>query len=190
MKDKKMLIPLARDFALRAHEKLITTTVGGLRRPNILHLQEVANLVWASGGTDEEIAAAWLHDAVEDTTATLAIVRRKFGNRVAHIVDGLTDPKGLNKFPLPERKRRQAIRLKSEGASVRRIKIADQTSNIRSLGLDPTDAMTPVECRDYIEGAKLLARACRGVSPLLDKMFAVAYKKGMARYRSAKQRIE
>ncbi len=182
---RKMLIPLARDFALKAHKKLITTTVGGLKRPNILHLQEVADLVWASGGTDEEIAAAWLHDTVEDTPTTLTIIGKRFGSRVSRVVAGLTDTKGLNNLPLFERKRYQAARLKNENTSVRRIKIADQISNIHSLGLDPTNTMTPAECRDYIEGARSIACMCRSISPLLDRLFLEVYKKGRARYRSA-----
>ena len=179
-----MLIPLARDFALRAHKEFVITTVGGLKRPQILHLQEVADLVWASGGSPEEIAAAWLHDVIEDTSATLDEIEGRFGETVAEIVDGLTDPECWKVLPLSERKPKQTERLRHENVSVRRVKIADQTSNIRSLSLDPTTAMTALECMAYVEGAKLLADACKGISPLLDALFFETYHAAAKRYKS------
>jgi len=74
------------------------------------------------------------------------------------------------------------MRLKSENAHIRHVKIADQTSNVRFLATDPTDSMTFEECGEYIQGAKQLADQCRGISPLLDELFDSAYRKGMERY--------
>jgi guanosine-3',5'-bis(diphosphate) 3'-pyrophosphohydrolase len=184
MVDKNMLIPLARDFSLKAHAGRVSTTVGGLKRAQTIHLQEVADLVWASGGTDGEISAAWLHDTIEDTQTTLADIVNFFGPDIARMVEGLTDPDDFAAMPTSERKARQAERVRGEGESVRRIKIADQISNVRLLALDPSVTMMSVGCADYIEGAKLIAEACRGISPLLDGLFAEAYKRGVLRYAS------
>jgi (p)ppGpp synthase/HD superfamily hydrolase len=182
MTEGNMLIPRARDFSFKAHAGLITVTVSGITRPHIMHIQEVADLVWASNGTDEEIAAAWLHDVVEDTKTTMEDIRKNFGDDVAKIVDGLTDSKEITGLPVAERKQRQAERVKAEGRPVQRVKIADQTSNVRSLALDPTSTMTTDEIRNYIEGAKKIADACRGVSPLLDRLFEETYLSARERF--------
>jgi len=174
MKDH-MLIPLARDFALKAHAGLITKTAGGLERPQLMHIQEVADLVFASGGTNEEIAAAWLHDTVEDTKTTIKDIENRFGPEIAALVDGLTDKEEITDLPIAERKQRQADRIKGENEHVRRVKIADQTSNVRSLALDPTISMNAEQIKEYIEGAKKIADGCRGISSLLDRLFEEAY---------------
>jgi (p)ppGpp synthase/HD superfamily hydrolase len=183
MEDKN-LISRAQEYARNAHEPIFAITVAGVKRPQIVHIQEVADLVWASGGTDEEITAAWLHDSVEDTPTTLADIERDFGKEVADIVHGLTDLDHFKGMPLPQRKRLQAERLRTENESVRRIKIADQTSNVRFLATDPTNDMTAENCLQYVKGAKLLADECRGISPLLDKLFDEAYEKGLKRFNS------
>ncbi|MFA6554746.1 MAG: HD domain-containing protein [Candidatus Paceibacterota bacterium] len=178
----KNIISRAQEFARNAHEPIFAITIAGVKRPQIMHIQEVADLVWASGGSDEEITAAWLHDSVEDTQTSLNDIEKHFGKMVMSIVHGLTDLDEFKNLPLPERKRRQAERVRSESDSVRRVKIADQTSNVRFLATDPTNSMTFDECGQYIQGAKLIADECKGISPLLDKLFNEAYLKGLKRY--------
>jgi guanosine-3',5'-bis(diphosphate) 3'-pyrophosphohydrolase len=177
----KSAVPLARDVALNAHKDLLTYTISGYTRPQILHLQEVADLVWASGGTDEEIAAAWLHDSIEDTPMTLAEIEVLFGKELAMIVHGLTDPEEFSRLPLGERKQKQAARIRGERHSVKRVKIADQTSNIRSL-IDPTNMMSSDEWSDYLEGARLIANECAGISATLDELFLKTYQEGKKIY--------
>lgn len=172
----------AQEYARNAHAHIIATTVTGVSRPHILHIQEVADLVWASGGSDDEVIAAWLHDSVEDTSVTLENIEHEFGKDVASIVEGLTDHDHFKGMLLPERKRLQAERLRGESDSVKRIKIADQTSNVKFLATDPISDMTTEECRNYIAGAKLLADECRGISPLLDELFEKVYQMGINRY--------
>src|SRR3954468_23663070 len=61
--------------------------------PYISHLLGVASLVLEAGGDEDMAIAALLHDAVEDQGGieTLGKIRRRFGERVAHIVEGCTD---------------------------------------------------------------------------------------------------
>lgn len=59
--------------------------------PYIVHPIRVANIVDKFGGTDEMIAAAYLHDVVEDTGVSIVDIQDMFGTDVALIVDGLTD---------------------------------------------------------------------------------------------------
>ncbi len=172
----------AQEYARAAHAHIIATTITGVKRPQIMHIQEVADLVWVSGGSDDEIAAAWLHDSVEDTDVTLDDIESNFGKNVRDIVDGLTDHHDFAGMLLPERKRLQAERLKDESDSVKRVKIADQTSNVKFLSTDPIDSMTTEECYHYIRGAKLLADECKGVSNILDELFDRMYQNGLERY--------
>jgi guanosine-3',5'-bis(diphosphate) 3'-pyrophosphohydrolase len=181
--NNKSSIPLAREYALKAHGGMMVTTISGFQRPQILHLQEVADLVWASGGTDDEIAAAWLHDIVEDTAITAEDLLNNFNSNISEIVKGLTDLDEYSGLSLSERKQKQAERLRNENESVRRVKIADQTSNIHSL-IDPIGDMTLEEWDNYLEGARLIAAECQGISPLLDQIFLDTYNTGKELVRS------
>ena len=77
-------------FATAAH-----AAVGQMRKysddPYIVHPIRVAVTVAKFGGTDEMIAAAYLHDVVEDTGVSIEDILDMFGSVVAVIVDGLTD---------------------------------------------------------------------------------------------------
>lgn len=178
----KTHIPKARDLALKVHGHEIVTTVSGLKRPKILHIQQVADFVLMAGGNDDEIASAWLHDTVEDSDTTIELIKSYFGEVVAEIVSGLTDPTDYKGLPLLERKQLQANRLLNMSNSIKLIKLADQTSNLHALALDPTGDMTQLECKDYALGANIIAKGCSGISPELDKLFEKVFGMCMERY--------
>ena len=69
----------------------------GTRIPYMLHLMNVAALLAARQCDPEVIAAGVLHDIVEDTPTELEEVQRRFGERVARIVKGTTEPAKLDK---------------------------------------------------------------------------------------------
>jgi len=77
--------------------------------------------------------AALLHDAVEDQGGLprLREIRKKFGKRVAHIVDGCTDSYTEPKPPWLDRKRAYINRLRNESSEVRLVSAADKLSNAR-----------------------------------------------------------
>ena len=77
-------------YAARLHARQVRKRTG---RPYIGHLLSVASIVIEYGGDEEMAIAALLHDAVEDQGGLprLRVIRRKFGARVARIVDGCTD---------------------------------------------------------------------------------------------------
>lgn len=162
----------AKEFAEHAHREHVRSDEA--KTPYIFHLEEVAELVRASGGSDEEIAAAWLHDSVEDTEVTIEDIRREFGDTVGDIVDGVTDLLEWLPLPIGERKAKQAERVAKESASIRRVKLADQTSNVQIVGLG-NDAFTMDIKFVYIDSTKKIAEACKGVSPYLDSLFAERY---------------
>lgn len=167
----------AKHFALEAHKERKRLSIWGFERPQSHHLQEVADLVWCSGGTDVEIAAAWLHDVVEDTPNTIEDIRNMFGNEVADMVDGLTDKDDIKDLPLAKRKPIQAERVKTKSDSIKRIKICDQTSNMRGVRNDPKENWSVDIRKEYTKGTKMVGDQCKGVSSVLDNLFDAEYRK-------------
>lgn len=103
--------------------------------PYIAHLVGVASLVLEAGGDEDLAIAALLHDVVEDCGGApmLKEVRRRFGKRVAEIVDGCTDAYEVPKPPWRERKESYIRRLKKESADTRLVSAADKLNNVRSI---------------------------------------------------------
>jgi (p)ppGpp synthase/HD superfamily hydrolase len=103
--------------------------------PYIAHLMGVASLVLEAGGDEDLAIAALLHDVVEDCGGApmLREVRRRFGNRVAKIVDGCTDSDTDPKPPWRERKEKYIERLRKEGFDTRLVSAADKLNNVRSI---------------------------------------------------------
>jgi (p)ppGpp synthase/HD superfamily hydrolase len=89
--DDSLLVERARAYATGAH-----AAVGRRHKreqfPYAVHLRSVVELVADAGGTPAMIAAAWLHDVVENTACTVDGLRTVFGEPVATYVDWLTDP--------------------------------------------------------------------------------------------------
>src|SRR5271166_6031581 len=103
--------------------------------PYIAHLIGVASLVLEAGGDEDLAIAALLHDVVEDCGGTpmLKEVRRKFGKRVAKVVDGCTDADTIPKPPWRERKETYIRHLKKADADTRLVSAADKLHNVRSI---------------------------------------------------------
>ncbi len=122
-------------FAARMHaaQKKKGTDV-----PYLFHVMGVASLVLEAGGDEEMAVAALLHDVVEDCGGVpmLKEVRRRFGRRVAHIVDGCTDAYATPKPPWRERKEQYIQRLRNEDDEVRLVSAADKLHNLRSILVD------------------------------------------------------
>ena len=95
----------------------------------------VASLALEAGGDEDLAIAALLHDVVEDCGGApmLKEVRRRFGARVAKVVDGCTDSDTYPKAPWLERKEKYIARLKKENADTRLVSAADKLNNVRSI---------------------------------------------------------
>ncbi|MGO9742399.1 MAG: HD domain-containing protein [Roseiarcus sp.] len=138
----------AADFAARKHTH--QRRKGELAEPYLNHLVEVADLAAeATDGQPEIVAAALLHDAVEDQGVTLDEIAATFGAPVASLVAEVSDDTSL---PKAERKRLQIEHAaeKSPGACV--IKLADKTSNLRAIASSPP-RWSIERKRDYIDWA-------------------------------------
>src|SRR5687767_14225026 len=68
------------------------------RAPFVLHPAEVASLLSVRGYDDEVVAAGLMHDAVEDSAATVGDVRERFGDRVADIVAAFTEDPAIDGY--------------------------------------------------------------------------------------------
>lgn len=125
-------------FAAALHSR--QTRKGPEEIPYISHLLGVASLVIEAGGDEDMAIAALLHDAVEDQGGyeTLDRIREKFGERVAHIVEGCTDDfTGHNRTPWCERKTRYIKHLREDADEETRIvSLADKVHNARTILLD------------------------------------------------------
>jgi GTP pyrophosphokinase len=103
--------------------------------PYIAHLMGVASLVLEAGGDEDLAIAALLHDVVEDCGGApmLKEVRRRFGKRVAKVVEGCTDADTDPKPPWHERKQAYIRHLNHADADTRLVAAADKLNNVRSI---------------------------------------------------------
>src|SRR5262244_1523517 len=119
-------------YAMKAH--------GEQRRasgdPYFSHPLEVAAILTDLKLDDATIAAALLHDTIEDTEATRAEIDQLFGKDIGHLVEGLTK---LKKLDLVSREAKQAENLRklllaiAEDVRVLLVKLADRLHNMRTL---------------------------------------------------------
>lgn len=118
---------------LHAHQQRKDTGI-----PYVAHLLGVTALVIEDGGDEDQAIAALLHDAVEDQGGRprLEEIGRRYGERVAAIVEGCTDwieEPGRVRPPWRERKERYIAHLGGRSAEVLRVSAADKLYNARAI---------------------------------------------------------
>jgi (p)ppGpp synthase/HD superfamily hydrolase len=167
---------LGRAYHFAAVQHVNQRRKGELAEPYMNHLTEVADLVaTATNGTDMElIMAAVLHDTVEDTTASPIDIERLFGRRIAAIVAEVTDDKSL---PKAERKRLQIEHAAHASDEARIIKLADKTSNLRSLASSPPVDWSKERSQEYVAWAGRVVDHCRCANHWLALEFDAAVSK-------------
>ncbi len=172
-----VLISRAADFAARRH--VGTRRKGADKQPYVNHLAEVALLLaTATDGSDAAlIAAGWLHDTIEDTATSREELAAEFGEDIAKLVSEVTDDKSL---PKAERKRLQIEHAPKASGRARMIKIADKTSNIRSLITSPPDDWERERLVDYLDWADQVVAGCRGVNAWLERVYDETVSSGRA----------
>lgn len=125
------LITQARKFATEAHRE-------DRRRytedPYIVHPQEVADLAGDHGLGDEAIAAAWLHDVLEDCGVSIKQLLRLFGERVTFLVMALSDFNSKESGNRAWRKSEYAHKIHMiQDSDAHTLKVLDLTSNAPSI---------------------------------------------------------
>jgi len=148
------LVKRAAEFAERAHR-------GQPRKyyniPYIVHPARVAGMLARMGVEEEVIAAAWLHDVLEDTPATYEELFHRFGQDVADLVRYLTNPSKQYPTRVLNRADRKKIDREHIGAAPREaqlIKLCDRLDNLLDMDGADTDFKTI-----YADESILLAEA-------------------------------
>ncbi len=142
--------------------------------PYINHPIALANVLVRDGGIDDPvaIAAALLHDTVEDTQTTAQELRQAFGDKVAGIVEEVTDDKSLLKA---ERKRLQVEHAAKISPEAKLVKLADKICNVRDVAFHPPAKWDLARRREYFDWAKAVVDRMRGTHPVLERLFDEAY---------------
>ena len=170
------------DFSLveKAFEKCVIAHNGQKRRSNedyYIHPFCVAKIIVSLGLDSQSIAAALLHDVVEDTEATVEDIKSEFGADVALLVDGVTRISKLN-FSTKEQEQAESLRkmLIAMGKDIRVIiiKLADRLHNMRTI-----DAMPEQKQRDKsVETLEIYAPIAHrlGIRPVKEELEDLAIK--------------
>jgi (p)ppGpp synthase/HD superfamily hydrolase len=123
----------------------------------------------ATGGRDPGlVAAALLHDVIEDTATTHEELVAAFGADVAGLVGEATDDKAL---PKAERKRLQVVHAPDRSPRAKLLKLADKTSNVRALATSPPAGWSRQRRREYLDWARAVVAGLRGADPWLEALF-------------------
>lgn len=127
------------DLLRRAHETAAKAHQGQIRKtgdPYITHPTTVAFMLAQYGLDVDTIAAAFLHDTVEDTPLTLAEVEERFGRDIAWLIDGVTK---LDRVRYSNREQAQAASIRKMVVAMARdvrvliIKLFDRLHNMRTV---------------------------------------------------------
>src|ERR1700691_1888877 len=143
--------------------------------PYINHPIALADVIVNEGGVDDAtaLAAAILHDTIEDTETTAEELEREFGTAITEAVLAVSDDETLEKA---ERKRLQIEHAASLTRTAKLVKLADKICNVRDVANSPPTHW-PLERRQaYFDWAKAVVDELRGVHPALEAIFDEAYR--------------
>jgi len=159
-----------RALAFAASRHRAGTRKDSSRTPYVNHVIEVAALLACEVGVTDEtlLAAAALHDTVEDTPTTVEELTIEFGPAVAGLVREMTDDKAL---PKERRKQLQIVHAPHQSPQAKQLKIADKICNIRDVVSNPAEGWSTERRLAYVNWAEAVVAGCRGVNPALDRLF-------------------
>ena len=126
-------------FAVKAHAG---TERRGKGFPYIVHPMEAMEIVATMTPDQELLAAAALHDTVEDTEVTIEDIRAEFGDRIASLVAAESDemPEGVSKEDSWHGRKQAAIsRLAKASHDAKIVALGDKLSNMRAIARDYAD---------------------------------------------------
>ena len=156
------VVAKALDFATKAHGDQVRKYTG---EPYTNHLVEVMNIVRTVKSDDSMLAAALLHDTIEDTSVTEADIKKEFGDRIAQLVVELTDISKPEDGNRATRKAMDRDKLAKVSDDAQTIKLADLISNGKDIAInDPKFAKVFLN-----EKRQLLEVLDRGDSTLMKK---------------------
>jgi (p)ppGpp synthase/HD superfamily hydrolase len=164
-----LLISRAWHFSAQRHAS--QRRKGRAQEPYVNHLAEVAELVATATEQQQDanlVAAAVLHDTVEDTATLLTELASVFNADIANLVAEVTDDKSLEKAV---RKKLQVEHAAAKSERAKIIKLADKTSNLRSILKSPPENWDLQRRQEYLDWALDVAKGLRGVNVWLEAQF-------------------
>ncbi len=183
------LIRNALEWAERAHAGQVRSGSGGMAY--IHHPVAVAELLAEHGCGEETVAAALLHDVVEDSETSVEEIEARFGQPVAKLVAAMTDDESVE--PYERRKQEHRRRIEEAGGEAVAIYAADKLSNVRVLRRayanegEPAgeEFKAPLDVKMEIwEGDLEMLRGHHSVPPFVDDLAAELEKLREARART------
>jgi len=164
------MIVKAEIFATQAHA-LVEQKRKYTGEDYIVHPIRVAKIVEQFGGSDNQIAAAFLHDVVEDTDVDILDVRMEFGNDIGEIVDGLTDVSQPSDGNRKLRKAMDRAHSANASAEAQFVKCADIIDNSADISAnDPNfskvykqEMLELLTVMDKVSDTEIFAQALRSV---------------------------
>jgi guanosine-3',5'-bis(diphosphate) 3'-pyrophosphohydrolase len=158
--------------AFAAHKHREQKRKGAEATPYINHPIAVANVLANEAGISDitTLAAALLHDTIEDTDTTAQEIDAAFGQQVATVVVEVTDDKSL---PKNDRKRLQIEHSGTISKRAMLVKLADKICNLRDIGRSPPIDWSIDRRREYFAWSKLVVEKMRGQSAALDGLVDV-----------------
>jgi HD domain len=153
------LIKAARKFANGSHQRINTIRNPALQASEA-HLKSVAQIVSSVSHTEEMVAAAWLHDIVEDTEITIGDLERKFGTGVASLVDELTVVSYMARGNPAARLALEKEHFAKVSAAAKTIRLADLIDTCRDLSKSKSSTL-----KRYGTNAKALTVVLEGGDP-------------------------
>jgi len=120
------------------------------------------------------LAAALLHDTIEDTETTLEELQIVFGLEIANIVAECSDNKSLSKL---ERKQAQIDHAAHISKRAKLVKIADKIANVNDINDAPPAGWSIERKREYFDWSKKVVDQMRGTHPALEARFDAEFAK-------------
>jgi GTP pyrophosphokinase len=125
----ELALDSAIDFAEQMHKGQVRK---GNQKPYVVHPKAVYSILKSFNVKDKVLLiAAWLHDTIEDTSATYNIIKRKFNKEVAELVKQLSSSeKGISKFGKPEYLLHKMLKISKNALT---LKLADRLHNVTDI---------------------------------------------------------
>jgi guanosine-3',5'-bis(diphosphate) 3'-pyrophosphohydrolase len=172
LKDGPALILEAAAFAADKHRNQRRKDKSA--SPYINHPIALAALLANDGAVSDArvLAAALLHDTIEDTETTAAELERSFGAAIRDIVLEVTDDKAL---PKAERKQLQVDHAPHITREAKLVKLADKICNLRDVLASPPADWSADRKQKYFDWAKDVVAGLRGTNAALEAIFDALY---------------
>jgi guanosine-3',5'-bis(diphosphate) 3'-pyrophosphohydrolase len=135
---------------------------------------QLAHVLGVEGNIADEqvIAAAILHDTIEDTETTNEELRQHFGLTIAEVVEEVTKDRSES---AQEHKLRQLEQAPHISRRAKLIKLAERICDLRDMADNPPPDLTVQQIRDYFDWSKEVVDCMRGISPSLEAAFDEVY---------------